>query len=384
MLGLTACEKSEQVPVSYLTPHILTETPAVSAPVCKEVDSFAIRLFSVLASKQQENFVFSPASLEGVLHLLQQGARGASATELRALPMGKRGVAAAMAPVEANALFIAETLKLNKGIRQAQIISVPFERDREESARIINSWVNKHTQGLIKGIVSAGDITPVLRIVAANSIYLKEKWLHPFKPTYTREDTDFTLSDGSTTKVSMMHNSDDYRYAEGDDWQAVALPYSPAKAKGEPGYFIGILPRGNVNDFIRTLTPEKYHSIRTALASTEPENTSVRLPRFTLNPGTFSLKAPLQCCGVNNIFSQEADFSGFVQEPLYVSDIIQRCYVEVEEEGTKAAAVTATFIQYKCISKKPNYIIFDRPFIWIITDLHTSAAPYFMGVTQNP
>ncbi len=384
MLGLTACDKAQQIPVTHIAPQLLAETPACNAPACGGVDSLAIRLFSVLAAKQEENIVFSPASLEGVLHLLQQGARGSSAAELAALPMGKRGVATAMAPVEANALFIAETLKLRKGINPAQIIKAPFETDSNRSAHIINTWVSQHTKGLIKGIVSANDISPFLRIVAANTIYLKERWLHPFKPASTNEEADFTLSDGSTVKVAMMYNSGKYHYAEGEDWQAVALPYRSAKDKGEPGYFIGILPTGNVNDFVQTLTPQKYHSIRTALASATEETTYVNLPRFTLNPGTYSLKAPLRHCGLNHIFSESADFSGFCMEPLYVSDVIQRCYVEVNEQGTEAAAATAAFVQYKCIQEKSYRITFNRPFIWVITDLHTAAAPYFMGVTQKP
>ncbi|MDO4751014.1 MAG: serpin family protein [Akkermansia sp.] len=388
LLGLAACGgNSAESEVQQLSCTKPAPTPAVKAAPCFATDSFAVQMFSVLATAQQGNIVFSPASLEGLLHLLEQGARGNTSKELTALPMGKQGVNSALNPVEANALFIAEGFMLKPGIRTDEVIRVPFARDAAAAATEMNAWANKHTCGLIPSVISEKNITPLTRMVAANAIYLKEQWLRPFKKSSTRDNSDFTLPDGSKTKVSMMYNRSKYLYAAGEDWQAVALFYKTEGRSGEPGCFIGILPTGNAREFAASLTPQKYQDIRRALLLAEMQDTIVQLPRFELNPGTYSLKPALQTCGLSTIFTPQANFSGFSDEKLYLSDVIQRCYVKADEEGTEAAAVTMGVMVKSCATKdpiKPKKITFDRPFIWIIGDLNTAAAPYFMGITEKP
>lgn len=386
-MGLVSCsEPARDEAAQPLGVADASPTAALKAEACKGTDSFAVQVFSMLAAGHEGNVVFSPASLEAVLRLLQQGARGATATELAALPMGKTGIRTAMTPAEANALFVSERLTLNPGVRADEVLKVPFATAPDKAASIINRWADSKTQGLIPSIVSPRDISPTTALVAANAIYLKEKWLHPFPAASTRENADFTLENGNTVHVSLMRSKAKYHYAEGPDWCAVALPYKTEGRKGEPGYFIGILPRGNARDFARQLTPRQYQDIRKALVSNAVQETIVLLPRFELNPGTYSLKPALQACGVKNIFSQHADLRGFCNSPIYLDDVLQRCYVETDEEGTKAAAVTVAVVQCKSISPgpRPKVIAFDRPFIWVIGDLNTPAAPCFMGITQHP
>lgn len=386
-VGLVSCSQSaDDSVVQPLGVADASPTAALKAEVCKGTDSFAVQVFSVLAEGQEGNIVFSPASLEAVLRLLQQGARGATAAELAALPMGKAGIRTAMTPAEANALFIAEQLTLNPGVRADEVLKVPFAEAPDKAAALINRWAELKTRGLIPSIVSAREISPTTALVAANAIYLKEKWLHPFPADNTRKNADFTLENGNTVHVSLMRSKAKYHYAEGEGWRAVALPYNTEGRQGEPGYFIGILPKGNARDFARHLTPRQYQDIRKALASNAGQETIVYLPRFELNPGTCSLKPALQACGLKNIFSLHADLGGFCNSPLYLDDVLQRCYIETDEEGTKAAAVTVAVVQRKSIAPgpRPKVIVFDRPFIWVIGDLNTPAAPYFMGITQHP
>ncbi len=386
LMGMVACsqptENSAALPLGRAD---IQPTPALRAEPCPETDSFAVQVFSVLAEAQQGNVVFSPASLEGVLHLLQQGACGATAAELAALPMGKQGVRTAMTPAEASALFIAEQLTLKPGIKVDDVLKAPFATDSQQAAKLINNWAKSHTQGLIPSIVSPRDLPATTALVAANAIYLKEKWLHPFPARDTQENADFTLEDGSTTHVAMMRSTAKYHYAEGANWSAVAIPYKTENRSGEPGYFIGILPKNSARDFARNLTPQQYSDIRKALAASTEQKTIVYLPRFELKPNTFSLKPALQACGLNNVFSQSADFSGFVDSPLYLDNVLQRCYCKADEEGTTAAAVTVAVARFKSIRiPRPKVIAFDKPFIWVIGDLNTPAAPYFMGITQAP
>ena len=120
-------------------------------------------MFNTLAKEQKGNVVFSPASLEGVIHLLQQGARGETATELAALPMGETGVSTTIQPLEANALFIDNELKLKPGIRVPELISVPFAKNTPQAVALVNSWAEKHTKGLITQVLNASDVSPRTR-----------------------------------------------------------------------------------------------------------------------------------------------------------------------------------------------------------------------------
>ncbi|MBQ3526569.1 MAG: hypothetical protein IJA63_09855 [Akkermansia sp.] len=367
---------------------------AAAAPAdvpCTQTDSFAVQMFSVLATAQQGNIVFSPASLEGALHLLQQGARGSTAAELNALPMGKRGIATSIQPIEANALFIDDRLQPSHKISVNEILYAPFGDDNEKAAAIINAWASKNTKGLITHILSKEDLSPNTRLVAANAIYLKAKWSYPFDPDSTVKNTRFTLADGTTTKVDLMFQREHLRYAEGDDWQAVMLFY-----EAQPGHkkdvawvgFIGILPKGDAREFARTLTPHKYQAIRSALAQGYPQDTVVYLPRFDMDSGVFSLKPALEACGVSISFTPHADYKGFADTELMLSDVLQRCRAKVDEDGTEAAAVTMAIAVDGCCAPqerpKPKRICFDRPFIWVITDLNSAAAPYFMGLMEKP
>lgn len=366
-------------------PEIFPTAAMLGAP-CDETDSFAVQVFSVLAATCEDNFVFSPASLEAVLRLLQQGARGTTAAELAALPMGRIGGASAMSVVEANALFVSNHLTLNPGVKADEVLKVPFATAPDEAASIINIWARRRTQGLIPTVVSEQDISPYTTFVAANAIYLNEKWLHPFPASATRADVDFTLEDGGIASVAMMRSKAKYRYAEGEDWQAVALPYKSEKKKGEPGYFIGILPQKSASEFAKKLTPQHYRDICRALAAAEPREVIVCLPRFKVNPGTYSLKPALQAVGLRNMFTLQADFSGFSEMPLYLDNLLQRCYINADEEGTEAAAVTVSMGRYKAIAPgpRPEFIVFDKPYVWAIGELTTAVAPYFMGITQKP
>lgn len=387
LMGLVACKQpTEGVAAQPLGRADILPTAAMLSAPCDGTDSFAVQIFSLLAASQRGNFVFSPAGLEGVLRILQQGARGATAEELSALPMGKQGVRSAMTPAATSALFISEHLSLNPSLKVDSVRKAPFATAPAQAAALINNWAKSHTRGLISSVISEQDISPTTALVAANAIYLKEKWLHPFPASDTRENADFTRENGNTIHVAMMRSKAKYRYAEGENWCAVAIPYLMESRSGEPGYFIGILPKNSARDFARNLTPQQYRHICKALADSTAQETIVYLPRFELKPRTYSLKPVLQAAGLRTVFSQAADLSGLAEQPLYLDDVLQRCYCKADEEGTTAAAVTISIVKSRSITPgpRPNLICFDRPFLWIIGDLNTSAAPYFMGITHAP
>ena len=359
--------------------------PAPQAAATAEVqsDAFALQAFQHLLKAQKGNVVFSPAGLEGALRLLQQGARGKVAEELAALPMGKGEGGSAMQVCEANALFVAEDLKLKPGVKVDAVIRAPFATDLEKSKTLINEWADKNTRGMIPKLDV--DIDEETRLVAATAIALEEKWLAPFLP-HKNSERNFHLSDGSTKKVCMMSKNGYFSYAEDEDWAAVALFYKTDGRPGTPGCFIGILPKGDARAFAAGLTPEKMSAIRGQLDASKNQMVEVNLPKFETSTPTYSLKSVLQACGVHTAFLPGADFSGFADEDLVLEEVRQKCFVKVDEEGTKAAAVTGFGYGLGAPGPRPEpkVITFDRPFLWVIGDLTTPAAPWFMGLCEEP
>lgn len=375
-LALASCSPVE--------PHKGTPVDVLQAPASVESDAFALQAFRLLLSEQKGNVVFSPAGLEAVLKLLQQGARGKLAEELAALRMGTGEGKSAMQVSEANALFVAEGLKLKPGVDGDAVLPAAFAGNPAEARETINDWASDSTDGMIRQMVGA-DLPRSTRLVAANAIALDEKWLRPFEENSTSPHG-FHLRDGSTKQVQMMSTRDKFHYASGKDWQAVALFYKTEGRPGTPGCFIGILPKGNARAFAAGLTPQKMSAIRKQLASSPLLDVVVRLPRFETSTPAFSLKGILQACGVQSAFLPGADFSGFSDEPLVLDEVQQRCYTKVDEQGTKAAAVTMSLCQQSANVPMdvPKDITFDRPFLWVIGDLATPAAPWFMGLCEEP
>ncbi len=365
--------------------------PVIRAEAAAPADRFALDVFRALAadSEVSGNIILSPASLEAVLHLLREGAAGRTRASLDALPLGRPGVRSAMRVQSANALFVEESLKLRK--LPAELHRASFLTAPDKAVREVNAWCHEKTHGLVPEIARPGDFTPDTRLVALNAVYLKETWLRPFDKHSTEQEGEFSAADGRRLSVPLMHQKTDLRYAEGADWQAVALFYRRDGRPGEPGCFIGILPKGNARAFAQKLTPERFDAIRRALAVTRPQETCVTLPKMDVDSGIVSLKKPLSQLGLAGLFSPGADFSAFfespsVAEPLCLGEVKQRCHVIVSEKETEAAAVTMGPMLCAAVmpEEPPAEIHFTRPFIWAIGDLTTAAPPYFLGLCESP
>ena len=348
-------------------------------------DALAVDMFRhVVAQEKEGNVVFSPASAEAALLMLREGAAGQTRAELAALPYGKQGVQSSVQVETANALFAAEDLKLKPtGVKE--IHRAPFERNRAQALRDVNTWCSRNTHGRISTLLQPQDIDANTRLIALNAVYLKGLWAEAFDKNATQKEP-FIHPGGRTTMVQMMHKSAPFPLAEGKDWQAVALPYRATSGRGEPCYFIAILPSGDARAFAATLTPQKLESIRSSLRRAGKTKIALALPRFKTEMPAFSLSTPLRALGVSAAFSSAADFSGFTDEPLRLSDVRQKCFVQVDETGTEAAAVTAAIMMINALPRPeppPHIIRFDKPFIWVIDDLSTDAPPYFMGLVET-
>ena len=351
-------------------------------------DALALSVFQHIARRTEGNVAYSPASLEDVLLLLKKGASGTTAAELQQLAYGQQGVRTAMSPHCATALFLDERLKLKPGVFDGEVQHAPLSTNANRAVSQIHHWCARQTKGSISSIVSPGDFDENSRLVAVSAVALDEAW----QAAFTKDKTcpaPFTLTNGRKQEVSMMHLNLWCPYAEGRGWKAVALPYKVTQ-NGEPGYFIGILPQGNVREFVKNLTPETLKKIRLALREDVRKYTTVRLPAFSVQPQDIDFRPILQDLGVSRMFSPKAEFDGFIanSQPLKVSKLVQKCKVRVHEQGTKAEAVTVSVMPLACSAPAPpprptRSITFDHPFIWLISDLSSAAPPWFMGVYEG-
>jgi len=266
-------------------------------------------------------------------------------------------------------------LKTNYG---AGLEEVDFEHNPEGARQTINAWVEKQTADKIQDLIGQGVLTSETRLVLTNAIYFKGTWVSPFDKRYT-QDEPFHLSGGSEKNVPMMRHTGDYGYMEDPDFQALLLPY-----EGFELSMIVLLPRrvDGLPALERELTPEKLSD---AFGKIGNEQVDVSMPRFRMT-GEFQLKSTLVSMGMPNAFQATANFSGMTgKDDLKISNVIHKAFVEVNEEGTEAAAATATVMGLATAMGPRETMLFraDHPFLFVIRD-EKSGAILFMGRFVKP
>lgn len=361
--------------------------PQVEQSQADAPDALAWNAYRHVVRRSSGSVAFSPAALEQTLHLLMAGASGSTADELKRLPFGKQGVQTALRPRCAAALFVNPGARLRAGVPADAVFQAPLQDDAPRAADMINTWCAQQTDGEIASIVSAPDLAGEPKLVVAGAVALDEKWQTPFTKDHTRQ-APFYLPDGEKKMVEMMHVNVWCAYAQGNDWEAVALPYA-SQGAGERGYFIAILPKGDAREFSAKLTPQRAGEICRRLRADARLMTSVRLPAFRLHAKRVDMQPVLSALGVRRMFTDAATFDGLMDGsmPLMVSKMLQSCFVEVQEQGTHAVAATVSVMPLSCAATLPpqplRSIEFNRPFIWFIGDLSSAAPPWFMGLYEG-
>ena len=182
----------------------------------------------------------------------------------------------------------------------------------------------------------------MLRLIVLDAIYFKGAWLNQFDPKETR-DLPFTLAGGEAVQHPRMVRAGKFAYRENDRFQAVELPYA-----GGDVSMVVILPKGSLDEFLRILSAENFEQWTRGM---ETRRGTLELPRFKLQ-NEYNLKPVLAAMGMTLAFSPEADFSGISSEPLSISWVKQKTYVDVNEEGTVAAAVTGIGVRAMVVSRR--------------------------------
>lgn len=265
-----------------------------------------------------------------------------------------------------------DTLAENYG---AGIRILDFMNAPEPSRLTINNWVSDQTEGQIKDLIPQGAIDAMTRLVLTNAIYFNAAWQYPFQKDATSDGT-FYLLQGDKITVPMMRETESLGYAEGNDYQAVELPYD-----GRELSMLILLPQsGQFTAFEKSFDAKKADAIIQSLAS---KRIALTMPKFEFT-SSFSLKNALSTMGMPVAFTDNADFSGMDgKRDLFISAVLHKAFVSVDEAGTEAAAATAVIIAATAMPVGPIELTINRPFIFLIRDNQTGTI-LFIGRVMNP
>ena len=375
------------------------------AALVKGNSEFALDLYARLRARDG-NLFFSSYSISNALAMTYAGARGPTATQMAAalrFPMDGDRLHQSFAKVnrDVNAagskggaeLLVANALWTQTGLATlpafqatvkdlygAGLTPLDFKRAPEKARITINAWVEQQTRDRIKDVIPEGVLKSDTRVVLTNAIYFKGKWKYAFPEAATRNDT-FTLSPGKAIgDVPLMSQQRSLRYLDGGSFQALELPYDADQQS-----MIVFLPKrvDGLAELEKTLTASRVTDWLTQLAVQEVD---VTLPRFKVT-AEFQLKDALTALGMPLAFSPgKADFSGIATgEPLSLSAVVHKAYVDVNEKGTEAAAATAAMVVATSLRTREPRPVFraDHPFFFVIRDNGTGSL-LFAGRLVNP
>jgi serpin B len=266
-----------------------------------------------------------------------------------------------------------DTIALNYG---AGVNLTDFKTQFEPARKDINTWVEDKTNNKIKNLLPEGSLNADTRMVLVNAIYFKADWLNQFDANLTY-DAKFNLLDGSQSDVKMMSDHLFIPYYAGDGFQAVELAYA-----GETAAMDIILPdEGNFEAFDSSFSKETYDAM---VSGFQPTSLSLGLPKFSFTKD-FSLSDTLKGMGMSDAFDADlADFSGMTgKKDLFISNVIHKAFVAVDEKGTEAAAATAVIMELAGAIMPDKIFTADRPFIFVIRDT-VNGQILFVGRVMNP
>jgi len=265
-----------------------------------------------------------------------------------------------------------DTLAENYG---AGLRILDFISETEPSRITINDWVSDETEGRIEDLIPQGAINQLTRLVLTNAIYFNVAWQYPFEEDATSPGV-FYLLNGDEVTVPMMEQQESFSYDEGDNYQAVELPYD-----GQELSMVILLPSsGQFETFEEAID---YQRVKDIIENLERREVRLKMPKFEFD-SSFGLKKTLIDMGMPIAFSAGADFSGMTGEKdLFISDVIHKAFVSVDEAGTEAAAATAVIMELTAMPETPVEVALNRPFIFLIRDIEIGAI-LFVGRVTNP
>lgn len=399
-LTVAGCDLVGTDPPTEPVPIELSPTAEV---LVERSNAFGTSLYARVAAEEDGNVMLSPLSASVALTMLLNGADGDTYTQIRdllgyapdqdleAVNEAYRGLREDLLAADPSVRFaLANAVFYDEAYAAATPFEAPFltsmrdafdasveglDFDAPASVDLINGWASEHTNGRIPKVLDEIDRDLVLFLL--NALYFKGDWSTPFDANLT-SDAPFRLGDGRTVGVPTMSGKVPARLVQGDGYQALELPYGRKNFS-----MIVVLPEaGPLADFAAQLDAGLWTDATTRLDAFETwGEVEVRLPRFSFSTDA-SLNEPLQALGMVDAFTPYvADLSRMNADPrLYVDLVKQNTFVEVNEEGTEAAAVTTVGVGVTSLG--PHFYA-DRPFAFAVRE-RTTGTLLFIGQVADP
>jgi serpin B len=409
LLPLIACSQPTAGEVLKSAKERITSpdvNPSEQALLVEGDSAFAFDLYQAL-EEQEGNLFYSPHSISVALAMTYAGARSQTAEQMAATlqflleqerlhpafnwldaELASRGEGAEGKDEEGfrlnivNAIwgqkdygFLPTFLDILAENYGAGLRILDFANETEKSRLAINDWVSDQTEERIEDLIPEGVISSLTRLVLTNAIYFNAAWEYPFDEDVTA-DGPFYLLDGGQVIVPMMKQTVSFGYAGGEGYQAVELQYD-----GEELSMVILLPEaGQFQGFEEGLQTQ---TVRGIISGLQDAQITLTMPKFEFD-SEFSLTDTLAGMGMPIAFSGGADFSGMTGSPdLFISEVLHKAFVSLDEAGTEAAAATAVIMDESEPPGEPVEVTIDRPFIFLIRDIETGAI-LFVGRVLNP
>jgi serpin B len=403
LLGGQAGNKSE---LSSLKPRV---HPDELSAFAEHQNEFALALYGELG-RRPGNLFFSPFSVRTALCMVFAGARGETAAQMRdslGIASSDEALHSAFAEIigRLNAagggeyeMAVANSLWGQKGVAfQTEFLDlvarhyggsmniVDFSRNPEKARVRINHWVEEQTKKKIQDVIPSGGLDENTRLVLATAVYFKGLWVLPFRKAATC-DQPFYLEAGGTVQAPLMSQKEKVRYSQDEGFQAIELTY-----RGDDLSMLVLLPadKDGLPNLEKQLSARMLNDCVAQMRNCKIE---LFLPRFEMTWGTANLRDELRGLGMPLAFARgQADFSGMngLEPPdddsLFIDSVGHKAFVEVNEEGTEAAAATAVTLGARSAARPSPVPVFraDHPFLFAIRD-RTSSAILFLGRIANP
>ena len=388
-----------------MPPDSMASTDAGRRHAAAADDRFGADLFRLLGAAGR-NTVFSPASVAAALQMALCGARGATAAQLAAAlhldgpaqaadglrllsdllsSAGAGGPGGGVIMRAPNTLWVQAGLPLSPGFT-GQLVDIAgvtvrpadFQSAPAEARAQINDLIAEQTAGKITNLLGPDAVSAATRLVLANAVYLKAAWTFPF-PARATADAPFYPGDagGAPLSAATMRLTSDLAYLRADGYQAVLLPYKDSRLA-----MAVVLPEAGPP---AALAPRLASGLAPLLTGATRQSVALSLPKFRQRAG-FGLIPVLQQLGVQDAFTSAADFSGITSAlRLFIGAVVHQAYIDVDEQGTEAAAATAVAMRPMALRRGPEPVrmIVDRPFLFAIADTATGL-PLFLGQVSRP
>ncbi len=397
--GFISCSKDNGGEEPDLTPKTL-ELTAKATDVIAYGNEFGVELFTKVALEKSENFMLSPLSASAALTMLLNGCNGDTYDQLKATLKYPEN----MTISEINEVYkslVAQLLVVDPKVklalanaifyRQGFTVKNPFLNTMESdfdaeiagldfslpsSLATINKWASDNTNGKIPKVLNEISGDAVMFIM--NALYFKGDWSYQFDKSLT-SDRPFYTDGSNSVDVSTMKGDIGSKVTHGTGYNAIELPYGCTNFT-----MVVIVPEGTLSDFNASFDAEKWNEITSAFdQANDYGEVTVYMPKYKFSYEKY-LNDQLKSMGMIDAFIPGvADLSGIADASIFVSFVKQNTFVEVDEEGTEAAAVTTIGIELTSMPPQPREFVIDKPFVFAIRERTTNTL-LFIGQVVNP